>query len=293
MLLSRRALPSLNGLRAFEASGRKLSFRAAAEELGVTQGAVAQQIRALEDHLGLKLFYRLPKGLSLTQQGTAYLADVTRAFDTLVESTSRLQARPDVVTISVTPTVAAKLIIPLLGEFQAAFPGIELRTVATETLADFDRDQVDIAVRLSRAPLPSTMEGELLFRQHLIAVACPRLLENIALPLAASQISTFPLLHDTNNCWPDFLQTAGKPPGALFNQTTLALDAAMAGQGVALACEVFVAADVKAGRLVMVADAGNVEGDYYLVRKRASVNSKAAQAVWEWCLKHLRHISRE
>ena len=102
MPLSRRGLPSLNALRAFEAAGRKLSFRAAAEELGVTQGAVAQQIRALEDHLGIRLFNRLARGLSLTPQGAAWLADVTRAFDMLVESTDRLLARPDVVTISVT-----------------------------------------------------------------------------------------------------------------------------------------------------------------------------------------------
>ena len=288
MSLTRRGLPSLNALRAFEASGRKLSFRAAAEELGVTQGAVAQQIRALEEHLNIRLFHRLPRGLSLTQQGAAYLADVTRAFDTLVESTSRLLARPDVVTISVTPTVAARLLIPLLGELQAALPDVELRTVATEALADFSRDQVDIAVRLSRAPLPAALEAELLFRQHLIAVACPRLLEGHAFPLTTSQIKTLPLLHDSENRWPAFLQMAGQPPGALFNQTTLALDAAIAGRGVALACRAFVNADVRAGRLMMVADAGHVEGDYYLVRKRAGVNKQAAQAVWDWCLNHLR-----
>jgi LysR family glycine cleavage system transcriptional activator len=264
MPLSRRGLPSLNALRAFEAAGRKLSFRAAAAELGVTQGAVAQQIRALEDHLGIRLFNRLARGLSLTPQGAAWLADVTRAFDMLVESTDRLLARPDVVTISVTPTVAARLLIPRLGQLQADLPDIESRTA-----------------------LPATLESALLFRQHLIAVASPHLLEGLSLPLTARQIASLPLLHDAHDGWPRFLQQEGKLPGARFNQTTLALDAAMAGQGVALTSRAFVQADIKAGRLVVVADAGDSAGDYYLVRKRMDLPGRAAQAVWEWCLDHL------
>lgn len=103
MTQSRRTLPPLNALRAFEAAGRRLNFRAAAEELGVTQGAVAQQVRALEDQLGLRLFLRLSRGLALTAYGTGYLAEVSRAFDTLAEATGRLLDRPETVTISVTP----------------------------------------------------------------------------------------------------------------------------------------------------------------------------------------------
>lgn len=104
MMPSRRKLPPLNALRAFEVSGRRLSFRAAADELGVTQGAVAQQVRALEEHLGQALFQRLPRGLALTPQGASYLTNVTRAFDTLGDATGRLLEQPDTVTISVTPT---------------------------------------------------------------------------------------------------------------------------------------------------------------------------------------------
>lgn len=97
-MVSRRKLPSLNALRAFETAGRKLSFRAAADELGVTQGAIAQQVRALEDHLNVTLFQRLPRGLSLTPEGTKYLVDITRAFDILAESTESLLDQPDRVT---------------------------------------------------------------------------------------------------------------------------------------------------------------------------------------------------
>ena len=93
----------------------KLSFRAAADELGVTQGAIAQQVRALEDHLNVTLFQRLPRGLSLTPEGAKYLVNITRAFDILTDSTELLLDQPDSVTISVTPTVAAKLLIPRLA----------------------------------------------------------------------------------------------------------------------------------------------------------------------------------
>ncbi|MCP8894701.1 LysR family transcriptional regulator [Shinella daejeonensis] len=288
MRSTRRTLPPLNAMRAFEVSGRRLSFRAAADELGVTQGAVAQQVRALEDQLGVALFQRLQRGLALTSQGAAYLADVTRAFDMLGEATGRLLTRPEAVTISVTPTVAAKLLIPRLAELSAALPGIELRTVATEALSDFDRDQVDIAVRLSRTPFPASLEARLLFRQELIAVASPHLVRDMSLPLTVEQLQNLPLLHDAHDQWPRFLQAAGKLPGAVFNQTTLALDAALAGQGVALACRAFVAADLEAGRLVQVTEATIFrEPDYFLVRKRSPPPRKAVEAVWTWCATRL------
>lgn len=287
MMKSRRSLPPLNALRAFEVSGRRLSFRAAADELGVTQGAVAQQVRALEEHLGLALFQRHPRGLQLTVAGAAYLAEVTRAFDTLADATGRLLVRPDTVTISVTPTVAAKLLIPRLGDLQAALPEVELRTVATEALSDFERDQVDIAVRLTRPPFAADLEAKLLFRQDLVAVASPRLVGNVTLPLSSEQLRALPLLHDAQGHWATFLKTSSKLPGAVFNQTTLALDAAMAGQGVALACKAFVAMDLAAGRLVQVAEAGTLGPDFYLVRKRSAPVRQSVEAVWDWCLHRL------
>ena len=185
MPVSRRTLPPLNALRAFEVAGRKLNFRAAADELGVSQGAVAQQVRALEDHLGVALFHRLPRGLSLTPPGAAYLAGMTRAFDTMVDATAQLLARPEAITISVTPTFAAKALLPRLADLNAALPGVELRTVATEAVSDFDRDQIDIAVRLTRPPFPDGQEAILLFRQDLVAVASPRLIGNTPLPMTA------------------------------------------------------------------------------------------------------------
>ncbi|WP_316859300.1 LysR substrate-binding domain-containing protein [uncultured Cohaesibacter sp.] len=283
--MSRRSLPPLNALRAFEVAGRHMNFRAASEELGVTQGAVAQQVRLLEEHVGIALFQRLPRGVALTPQGAAYLSEVTRAFDTLGNATAQLVTLPDAVTISVTPTFATKILIPQLPALNAALPGVELRTIATEAVSDFDRDQVDIVVRLTRAPFPGAIEAHLLFRQELVAVASPHLIGKATLPMVTEQLKKLPLLHDSHGHWPKFFGSSGKLPGAIFNQTTHALDAALAGQGVAIACRAFVQADLMTGRLVEICPASfEPEADYYLARKRPPSPRKAVNAVWDWCL---------
>lgn len=288
MIKSRRKLPPLNALRAFEVSGRRLSFRAAAQELGVTQGAVAQQVRALEAHLGISLFQRHARGLALTTAGATYLVNVTRAFDTLTESTNQLFVQPQMVTISVTPTVATKLLIPRLAELHAAIPGVELRTVATESLSNFDHDQVDIAIRLTDKPFSAELEAKLLFRQELVAVASPHLVRHLKLPLTMDQLRKLPLLHDAHDHWPTILPTSSGLSGAVFNQTALALDAALAGQGVALACRAFVAADLEAGRLLQVIKKAPIMGpSFFLVRKRAISSRKSVIAIWDWCAEQL------
>ncbi|MGE6474026.1 LysR substrate-binding domain-containing protein [Psychrobacter sp. NPDC078631] len=285
---SHRTLPPLNALRAFEAAGRHLNFRAAADELCVTQGAVAQQVRMLEEHIGFPLFQRLPRGVALTSQGSVYFAEVTRAFKILDKATAQLLREPKTVTISVTPTFATKLLLPRLSALTAAVPDVELRTVATESVADFDRDQVDIAVRLTRPPLPAAFDTHLLFKQTLVAVASPHLMANRELPMSKEVLQEMPLLHDSHHHWPRFFGTTGKLPGAVFNQTALALDAALAGQGVAIACQAFVQADLNAGRLVQVSESTlTVDPDYYLVRKKNSSSTPIIDAVWNWCVTHL------
>ena len=283
-----RALPSLNALRAFEAAGRHLNFRAASDELFVTQGAVAQQVRILEKQMGFALFQRLPKGVALTGQGAIYFVEVTRAFEILKKATTQILKEPKTVTISVTPTFATKILLPNLSALATAVPDVDLRTVATESIADFDRDQVDIAVRLTRPPFPSSFDTQLLFKQKLVAVANPYFVANITLPMSLKQLKGMPLLHDSHNHWPRFLNTADKLPGAVFNQTALALDAALAGQGIAIACQAFVQADLSAGRLLQVSDLDlTVEPDYYLIRKQTSVSRPAVDAVWEWFIENL------
>lgn len=288
-ITARRKLPPLNALRAFEVAGRHLNFRAAADELAVTQGAVAQQVRALEDHLGQPLFIRLARGLALTSAGAMLLAEASRAFDTLGAATERLAARPARVTLSVTPTIATRILIPRLAELQDTLPGIELRTIANEDLADFDRDEVDIAIGLGRAPFPPQLEAHLFIAQDIIAVASPRLLPALPTDLLPEAMAGVPLIHHCLDHWPQFLDLRGPLPGTRFNLTTLALDAAIAGQGVALACTAFVAAELADGRLVQVgAQRMRAKPDYYMVRRRDTANP-AADTVWKWCKDHLAH----
>ncbi|WP_226925808.1 MULTISPECIES: LysR substrate-binding domain-containing protein [unclassified Meridianimarinicoccus] len=275
----------MNALRTFEVAGRRLNFRAASEELGVSQGAVAQQIRLLEDHLGQTLFTRLPRGVALTSRGAAYHAEVNRAFDILREATDLLNDAGGSLTISVTPTFATKLLIPSLPSLNAVLPGVEIRTIATVAVTDFDRDRVDIAIREARPPFPASHEAQLLFRQDLILVGSPHLLKDQPEQMTPETIRAMPLLHDMYGHWQKYFGTTGRLPGPVFNQISLALDAALAGQGLAIVSRAFVQGDLKAGRLIEVG-ASNHEPDmnYYLVRKRSRQPRRMVDAVWSWCI---------
>ena len=286
-MLPRRKLPPRNALRAFEVAGRRLNFRIAAEELGVTQGAVAQQVRALEDHLGQPLFQRQSRGVALTQAGAAYLAEVSQAFDTLGAATEHLARHPDRVTIRVTPTVATRLFIPRMAALQDTLPGVELRTVAEEDLPDFDRDEVDIAIGLARRPFAAGVEAHLLIPQEIIAVASPKLVGNAPLPLEPAVLASLPLVHHCLDHWPAVLNSRKPLAGPRFSQATLAIEAALAGQGAVVTPRAFVQAELADGRLVRLNDRTlRVAPDYYILRRR-TLDRPAVQAVWAWCIDQL------
>lgn len=277
-------LPPLNGLRAFEVAARHLNFRLAAEELGVTQGAVAQQVRGLEARLGLQLFSRQNRALALTDAGRGYVANIRRAFELIADATEVLRPEPAHLTISVTPTFATKWLIPRLPDFNAAHPGIDLRIVASDRIANFQTDAVDLAVRHGRPPFGPGLTSGLLFEQVILAVASPQVAEGLKLGL-----NGLTLLHDSHDLWPQFLGIAfpqGAPPvqkNTRFNQTALAIDAAIAGQGVALAGRFLVAEDLASGKLVQVLDAELLTGsDFYLVAPRKAKHPAPVDAVRSW-----------
>lgn len=286
-----RRLPPLNGLRVFEVVTRHLNFRLAAEELGVTQGAVAQQIRGLEAELGLKLFERQPRTLALTEMGRSYAANIRRAFELIAEATEALKPEPKHLTISVTPTFASRWLIPRLPDFTAAHPDIDLRILATDRISSFQTDAVDIAVRYGRPPFGPGLNAELLFEQVIVSVASPLLIEKLGPPDESDNLTRYALLHDTHNFWPQFLERA-YPNGATaaaknirFNQTSLAIEAAIAGQGLALASLFFVQDDIDAGRLARPFPTElRVGSDFYLVSPRKRRHPEPIAAVWNWLL---------
>ena len=284
-------LPPLKALRAFEAAARHLNFRLAAEELNVTQGAVAQHIRGLEADLGVKLFERLPRGLALTHAGQGYLPNIRRAFELIADATQGLRPEPARLTISVTPSFATKWLIPKLPQFVAEHPLVELRILANESLSNFQSDGVDIAVRQGRPPFGAGLVVDLLFPQQIIAICSPALLPIGTAEIPAAEIQHHVLLHDAHNLWPEFMEKAvglkmtAELKRMRFNQTSLAIDAAIAGQGIALASRFLVAADLAAGRLVQPVS-GDMRGtqDFYVVMPRKQRHPEPTQAVRQWLL---------
>lgn len=277
----------MNGLRAFESAGRHLTFRAAAEELGVTQGAVAQQVRGLESDLGIRLFLRESRGLALTAQGHDYHAAVSRSLAQISNATERLQPSPSKVTISATPTFASKWLIPRLAEFTEKHPGVDLRVTATEKVLSFHTDGIDLAIRQGEPPSSAYLTTHLLFPQDIIAVCSPALLVDRSQGLVANELASLPLLHDTHDLWPSYLEMIDGPTtcqirGLRFSQTTLCIDAALAGQGVALASRFLVERDLADGRLVQpIPETLKGEQNFYLLEPRNN-QSVATIKVSNW-----------
>lgn len=286
-------LPPLNSLRAFDAAGRRLSFRAAADELGVTQGAVAQHVRQLEAHLDVVLFERVPKGLAFTSAGRSYHSRISGVFAELRAATAELKPEPNKVLISVTPTFAAKWLIPNLPGFAAAHPNIDLRIMATEKVSSFHSDGIDLAVRQGSPPFGASLDVALLSRQSLVAVAAPSLANKRDCPLSPKTLADpktlaeLPKVHDTHDLWPRYLAHLGVQDQShrhlRLSQTSLAVDAAIAGQGVALVSRFLVAHDLEVGRLVEVGaawDAG--ENDFYVLMPRSAKKYGPVVEVMTW-----------
>jgi LysR family glycine cleavage system transcriptional activator len=251
-------LPSLNALRAFEAAARHLSFKAAGSELHVTPGAISQQIKALEDELGVPLFRRLTRAIVLTAHGQALRPKVVQAFQLLEAAVAAVRpaSRPGVLTVSTFPSFAAKWLVPRLGRFAASHPSIDVRISATPGLVDFRADEVDLAVRQGRGSWPG-LESVLLLHAELFPVASPALLEGAHPLREPADLRHHTLLHSNRGdaewrLWLGAHQVQGVDPtrGPRFSDDALALEAAMEGQGVAISRDILVAGDLAAGRLV-------------------------------------------
>ncbi|MFK0092053.1 LysR substrate-binding domain-containing protein [Pseudomonas sp. NPDC090592] len=282
-------LPSLNALRVFEVVARHLNFRLAAQELGVTQAAVAQQIRGLEASLDLRLFERLPRGLALTDAGQGYSASIRSALAMIDEATRLLRPQATHLTVSVTPTFASKWLIPRLGNFAQIHPDIDLRVLATDRLSHFSTDGVDIAVRYGKPEFGAGLNSELLMEQRIVAVASPRLFEGREIPVSFERLQDFVMLHDAHNFWPGFLADVfaqhAQPTArnVRFNQTSLAIDAAINSQGIALASLAFVGEDIAAGRLMQVfTHQLRLDKSFYLVWPRKMKQAQSLSVVLHW-----------
>lgn len=249
-------LPNLNGVRAFECAARHLNFRLAADELNLTQGAVAQQVRNLEASLGQKLFVRKPRGLELTGKGAAYFTEVHAGLTRIAQATAQLAPHSRSVVLSVPPSFASMWLMPRLAEFEALHPDIELQVIASEALSDFDTDGVDLVVRQAAPPFAPNLRSVLLAPLNLVAVASSAYLETAPPVRKLEDFSAHRLLESSHQNWRQWLgsdENAGKAARiSRFNQTALAIAAARSGRGVAIAPQALIEPDIESGELVVV-----------------------------------------
>jgi LysR family glycine cleavage system transcriptional activator len=256
-------LPPLTSLRAFVAVARQLSFARAADELHVTSAAIGQQIRLLEDHLGQTLFHRNRGQLQLTESGLALMPGLTDAFDALVQSVARLAGSQEraPLKVSVPPSFASRWLIPRLDALRRAAPDHEILVDASVRLVDLNSEDVDCVIRYGTGAYPGLVVDRL-FSEAVLPVCSPEFATQHGLYQTPEALDGVPFLHDEGperdpGCpdWRAWLQSAGLPPslatgGFRLTQTSLVLEAAAAGQGIALGKLRLAEGDLASGRLV-------------------------------------------
>ncbi|TCO81337.1 LysR family glycine cleavage system transcriptional activator [Plasticicumulans lactativorans] len=310
-------LPPLNALRAFEAAARHLSFSKAAEELFVTPAAISHQIKSLEEHLGVQLFRRMNRALALTEVAHACLPLLRQGFDCLAEAVelARAQDETGILTVSLTPSFAVKWLVPRLDNFMSRHPEIEMRIAASNDLLDvrragerasatdpmdFRREDVDVAIRFGTGHYPEYHVTKL-FSVQVTPLCSPQLLTGEHPLLTPDDLRYHTLLHDetpygfeTESHWVQWLRVAnveGVDParGPRFNHASLAIEAAIDGQGVALGLPVLALPDIHAGRLVIPFKlVAPLEFGYWIVCPAHTAERAKVRAFREWLLEEAR-----
>jgi LysR family glycine cleavage system transcriptional activator len=255
---SRWSPPPLGAVRAFEATARLRSFTRAADELCVTQSAVSHSVRELEHRLGVELFLRERRGLELSDAGRRYLLHAAEAL-TRLRLADEAAANPDrrarILTVSVSPSFAAKWLAPRLGSFSTANPDLDLRVSATPQHIDFSDGEIDLAIRHGDGHWPQ-LHCTRLCTETIFPACHPAYLRNAPVRSLADLAEASLIHHRNSDAWRDWLRGFGvEVPartlrGAVFSEMSLAIDAAVAGQGIALVRSALAERDLREGRLV-------------------------------------------
>lgn len=277
----------LNALRAFEASARHLSFTRAAEELCVSQGAVSQQVKALEERLGVRLFRRLPRGLALTDEAQRLAPMLQDAFDRISGMLERLRtdAPREVLTVAAVGTFAVGWLLPRAGGFRDGHPGVDLRLLTNNNKVDLAGEGLDYAIRFGDGAWHGT-EADELFAAPLSPLCAPDLAARLRAP---EDLSGLVLLRSYRaEEWPAWFAAARSAAvglaGPVFDSSQLMAQAAMRGEGVALAPPAMFAHELAEGRLVRPFQAEVRAGSYWLTRLRSRPVTGAMRSFREWLL---------
>ncbi|PMR73329.1 choline sulfate utilization transcriptional regulator [Billgrantia endophytica] len=290
-----RASP--NGLRVFEAAARHLSFTAAARELRSTQSAVSQQVRALEEQLGMPLFERIYRGVRLTEAGQALFAGVQEGFAIIDRTIDRLQDRyrhPHV-NILTDFSFAAYWLMPRLPSFRKRHPHIDVRIVTNQGVLDWRTQEVDVAILFcDERTLASGVPR--LFPEEVFPVCAPGFLQQhgpIESPERLAELPLLALTADQGQSWLDwpsyFEQLAGigymESSELTFNNYTLLIQAAIAGQGIGMGWRGLVDDMLESGMLVGLQELGlRSSRGYGLIDTRPDTSGEAKRALQEWVL---------
>ena len=289
-------LPPLSALRAFEAAARLKSFTKAADELAVTPAAISHQIHALEADFGVSLFHRRNRQVELTASARLLLPGLSDAFAGIQTAVRRLRAHNDTGTLTVTasPSIAAKWLVLRLHRFQEQWPDIDVRISTSDEIVDLTRGDFDLAIRYGTGRYPG-LAVELLMQNEVFPACSPRLLEAGPPLRTPEDLRHHALIHDQAvdrdplaPTWAMWLKAAGvtappTAPGLTFSVGYMALDAAIAGHGVVLAYSTIAAADIAAGRLVRLFSLALPDlFAYYIVTAPGALERPKVKAFRDW-----------
>lgn len=287
-----RRPPPLTALKAFEAAARHGSFTRAAGELGMTQAAVSYQIKILEERLGGPLFLRRPREVVLTEAGRRLAPPLTAAFDMMAAAFAEAAgSNNDKLSISTVPTFATNWLAPRLGTFQLANPNLAVRLETAEKYVDFDREAVDVAIRIGLGEWPG-LEAHRLMPVTFAPMLSPDLVARVGGIDSPADLLKLAVVGPDDRWWPQWLAAAGLPPESLDGRPKSNLGtqvnearAAIAGQGVALLTPAFFSMELESGRLVLPFDIICTDKDsIWLVYPRSRRNVPKIAAFRKWLL---------
>ncbi len=281
-------LPPMQALRAFEAAARERSLTRAAEALHVTHGAISHQIKALEADLGVKLVERAGRGIRLTDDGERFAGRVRAAFVELTAAVQEIGARanPRLLRVSVVPSFAARWLLPRIRRFAGAHPDVDLDIRSNMANIDFQRDDADVAIRYGYGDWPG-VTAEHLLDDWFFPVCSPHLNDG-RLPQRPEDLAHFTLLRSEDEPWGPWFNAAGldwpEPArGPIFNDASYCMQAAIDGDGIALARSTLLANDVRNGVLVRpFAIEAPAPRKFWLVYPPRSANSSKLSLFREW-----------
>lgn len=285
-----RQLPALAALRAFEAAARHCSAKLAANELSVTPTAISHQVRQLEDSLGVALFIRQPRQLVLTPQGRELQAVLGESFNAMANAVARLRAPPErtAITLSTTPAVAARWLLPRVSTLRALHPRLDLRIHASHDAVPLDGVTADIAIRYGRGAWPGMVSQKLF--DNVFAPACSPALklrrpgELVRHTLLHFEVPGSKTQPGTWTAWQQEAQVPGLDvsAGPVFSDETHTVSAALQGQGVALMSLALIADELRAGNLVQPFGPQLPGLPFHLVCPKERRDEPAVAAVFDW-----------